>query len=101
MLHACDRLAPRFREQFGVALEFTADEVLEACGDIAADVFGADRAARDESVVFDDLASRDGFEVGEDALIGHCREGDHFPPRGQDGLSALAPIMAFSILRWR
>ena len=44
------------------------DEVLEAGGNIAAEVFRAHRAAGDQPVVLDDLAARNGFEVGENEI---------------------------------
>src|SRR5690606_26589143 len=43
--HALSCLLPRLVEQFGVALEFAADEVLQSRGDVAAEMLGANRVA--------------------------------------------------------
>ncbi len=55
----------------GIEFEFPADEVFEARRDVASDVLGADRAARDEPIVFNGLTPRDGFKIGENTLVSH------------------------------
>ena len=68
--HAGRRLPPRFRQQFGVALELAADHVFESGGNVPAEMLRPHRISLHHALELDDLVARHSF----------CIHNYHFSP---------------------
>ena len=61
--HALDGLTPRLGQQFGVALQFTAHQVLESGGDVPPEVLGADGVALHQAFCFHHPVAGNHFSI--------------------------------------
>ena len=66
--HAAGGLRAALLEELRVALELSADDVLEAGGEVSPEVLGPDRAPLYQAEVLNDLPARHAVDVGENQM---------------------------------